>query len=203
MPSVVTAPRQEKSDDAPRHALDGLSGDELERLMEGYQKADRDSTTELVRRMNPRLFRYFRSHAGSTVEAEDLLQEAWLRIHRARHTYRRGLPVLPWLYAIAEHTRIDSYRKHARRIRTEIAVDPVPEPAVAAEPGAGARIGIEELLARLPDGQREVLLLLKLSGMSLEEVARLKGCTVGAVKLKAHRAYEALRSVFSGKGEAR
>ena len=48
----------------------------------------------------------------------------------------------------------------------------------------------------LPESQREVIVMLKVSGMSLEEVARATASTVGAVKLKAHRAYEKLRRVL-------
>jgi len=51
----------------------------------------------------------------------------------------------------------------------------------------------ERLLAKLPDGQREVIMMLKVSGMSLSEVARATSSTPGAVKQKAHRAYTALR----------
>jgi RNA polymerase sigma-70 factor (ECF subfamily) len=50
-----------------------------------------------------------------------------------------------------------------------------------------------DLLKSLPDSQREILLLLKVSGMSLEEVARATGVSIGSVKQKAHRAYESLR----------
>ena len=76
----------------------------------------------------PPLFRYFRGYTRDVAEAEDLLQEAWFRIHRARHTYRPGLRVLPWLFSIAEHTRIDAYRRLARRRQREVAVDQLPQP---------------------------------------------------------------------------
>ena len=54
----------------------------------------------------------------------------------------------------------------------------------------------EELIAVLPASQREVVSMLKVSGMSLEEVARATASSVGSVKLKAHRAYEKLREVL-------
>jgi RNA polymerase sigma-70 factor (ECF subfamily) len=61
----------------------------------------------------------------------------------------------------------------------------------------------EELIAALPPSQREVVSLLKVSGMSLEEVARATESSVGSVKLKAHRAYEKLRAVLSRQGLGR
>jgi len=68
--------------------------------------------------------------------SEDLLQDTWLRIHEAGHTYHSGEPVLPWIYAIARHVRVDSYRK-AQRIEThEQQVEILPERAKRATAGA-------------------------------------------------------------------
>jgi RNA polymerase sigma-70 factor (ECF subfamily) len=132
--------------------------------------------------------------------ADDLLQETWLRIHEARHTYRRGQPLLPWLYAIARNTRVDHYRKAHRREWREEQFDhgaEIPEPAP--QPVAGAP-DFDALLAELPQSQREVITMLKVSGMSLDEVARATSSSVGSVKQKAHRAYEKLRQRLSCMG---
>jgi RNA polymerase sigma-70 factor (ECF subfamily) len=59
---------------------------------------------------------------------------------------------------------------------------------------------LEALLGSLPESQREVVVMLKVSGMSLEEVARATSSSVGSVKQKAHRAYEKLREVLTGLG---
>ncbi|MBI5086476.1 MAG: RNA polymerase sigma factor [Acidobacteria bacterium] len=171
--------------------------------MEAYQQADTDATTELVRRASPPLLRYFLGHTKSVAEAEDLLQDTWLRVHRARHTYRPGLRVLPWLFAIADHTRIDGYRKWARTRQREVAVDQLPDLPPPGRAPASAQFDVHGMLEQLPEGQREVILLLKFSGLSLEEVARIKGSTTGAIKLKAHRAYETLRSMLSGRDETK
>jgi RNA polymerase sigma-70 factor, ECF subfamily len=167
---------------------------ELRSLMTRYQSADRAALEELVRRLSPPLLRYFAASGIGREDAEDLLQDCWMRIHRARHTYRSSEPVLPWLYAIARHTKLDGYRKRRRRQAREVLVAAVPENLQRAESDARPENDeIGRLLAGLPDSQREVVLMLKVSGMSLEEAARATGSTVGAVKQKAHRAYEALR----------
>lgn len=171
----------------------------IEELMEAYQQADIDAATELVRKASPPLLRYFLGHTRSLTQAEDLLQDTWLRVHRARHTYRPGLRALPWLFAIAEHTRIDGYRKWARTRHREVAVDQLPESPPPTQAPDSAHLDLHRMLEQLPEGQKEVILLLKFSGLSLEEVARIKGSTTGAIKLKAHRAYETLRSLLSGK----
>lgn len=175
-----------------------LSGElDVEGLLRAYQAGDSAAANELARRVSPALYRYFLHHTQRTAEAEDLLQETWLRLHRARATYRVGEPAMPWIFAIANHTRLDRLRKTMRR--PEVAMDSPPD--VAAPPVAqeNAGSGIEELLRGLPDSQREVLLMLKVSGMSLEEVAQATGSSVGSVKQKAHRAYEKLRSLLGNK----
>jgi RNA polymerase sigma-70 factor (ECF subfamily) len=67
--------------------------------MKRYQRGDTTAVTALVECLTPRLYRFFASPTNSSADAEDMLQEAWLRVHRVRHTYRGAEPVLPWLYA--------------------------------------------------------------------------------------------------------
>src|SRR6478735_8789356 len=100
---------------------------DLETLLERYQQADAQATTELIRRLSPDLLRFFLAQETTRAEAEDLLQNTWLRIHKARHTYRAGAPVLPWVFAIARHVRVDDYRKRRRIRQYESATDSLPE----------------------------------------------------------------------------
>jgi RNA polymerase sigma-70 factor, ECF subfamily len=166
----------------------------LEQLMVRYQQADPAAAAMLIETLSPRLYRFFAGQMGSRTDADDMLQELWLRIHRVRHTYRPGQPVLPWMYAIAHRVRIDSYRK--RRRSREIGTDVLPEPAV--EDSKPDRVPpFEELVAALPASQREVLTMLRVDGLSIEEIARATSSTAGAVKQKAHRAYERLRAFLS------
>lgn len=167
----------------------------LEDLMTSYQKADPSAAAELIRQVSPVLLRFLAVHAHTREQAEDLLQECWLRIHKARHTFRPGAPVLPWIFAIARHTRVDGFRKRRRIESHELAIEDVHQvPGPAESPSANSIPDLSRLIGELPDSQREVLSMLKVSGMTLEEVARATGSTIGAVKQKAHRAYEKLRA---------
>lgn len=165
-----------------------------------YQGADPAAVEELVGRLSPRLLHFFRFSDVQRSDAEDLLQDCWLRIHRSRHTYRSSEPLLPWIFAIARHTRLDGYRKRQRLQAREVLVASMPEdvdppvPAKAPEQDAFSR-----LIGSLPEGQREVIVMLKVTGMSLEEVAKATCSTVGAVKQKAHRAYAHLRALLKEK----
>jgi len=173
---------------------------DLEMLMARYQQGDLTAATALIQRLSPQLHRFFVVQFASRVDADDLLQETWLRIHEVRHTYRAGEPVLPWFYAIARHLRVDHYRKALRTAAREERLEELPEVAAALPAGSGRTPDLEALLAHLPESQREVIEMLKIAGMSLEEVARATSSSVGSVKQKAHRAYERLRERLSGMG---
>src|SRR6266850_4630954 len=101
---------------------------DLDRWMERYQQADPEAPAALVAALSPALLRFFRGQVASREQADDLLQETWLRIHRVRHTYRPGEPVLPWVYAIARRVRVDNYRKRHRIEWRERSLDALPEP---------------------------------------------------------------------------
>ena len=158
-----------------------------------YQHADAIAIEELVGRVSPSLLRYFGRSGSCRNDAEDLLQECWIRIHRSRHTYRSSEPVMPWIYAIARHTRLDGYRKRRRLESREVLMASVPEDYDPVPPTLREEDDFASLVEKLPDAQREVLVMLKVSGMSLEQVAEATSSTVGAVKQKVHRAYTILR----------
>jgi RNA polymerase sigma-70 factor, ECF subfamily len=173
----------------------------LETLMARYQEGDFAAATALIDAISPQLYRFFLGQFASKPDADDLLQETWLRIHRVRHTYRPGEPVLPWFYAIARHVRVDHYRKTIRTTAREQRLEEISQLAARA-PETRKGDDLQALLAPLPESQREVIEMLKVAGMSLEEVARATSSSVGAVKQKVHRAYEKLRERMSGKGQS-
>ena len=109
-----------------------------------------------------------------------------------RHTYRPGEPVLPWFYAIARHVRVDHYRKAIRTTAREKRLEEISELAAIAPDETGKGDVLEALLAPLSESQREVIEMLKVAGMSVEEVAGATSSSVGSVKQKVHRAYEKL-----------
>lgn len=160
-----------------------------------YQQGDAGAVSALVDTMSPQLHRFFTSQFVSRRFADDLLQETWLKIHQVRHTYRPGEPVLPWIYAIARNTRVDHYRRTRRVEDREQQVEMLPEVAAAAAPESRG-VDMDALLRELPLSQREVVVMLKVSDMSIEEVARATSSSVGSVKQKAHRAYEKLRGLL-------
>ncbi|MCP5113977.1 MAG: RNA polymerase sigma factor [bacterium] len=173
----------------------------LRDLMVCYQKADSSAADKLIRQLTPLLFGFLSNPNHSRTETEDLVQECWLRIHKSRHTYRSTEPVLPWIFAIARHTSLDGYRRRRRIESREIMMETLPEKPQKPEAPIGIREDLARYVDQLPPSQREVILMLKVAGMSLEEVARATSCTVGSVKQKAHRAYEKLRRLLGESDE--
>jgi RNA polymerase sigma-70 factor (ECF subfamily) len=168
---------------------------EIEALMSRYQQADGEATAMLIARLSPQIFQFFLAQVRDRSLAEDLLQDFWLRVHKARHTFRTSEPLLPWAFAIARRTKVDQYRRSRNITSHEFQVETLPEVA-SREAERTNTPPLAELLRTLPAAQRETLWMLKVSGLSLEEVARATGSSVGAVKQRAHRAYEKLRKVF-------
>jgi RNA polymerase sigma-70 factor (ECF subfamily) len=168
----------------------------LEILMARYQDGDSAAASALVDHVSPQLFRFFAAQISSRAEADDLLQETWLRVHKVRHTYRTGEPAMPWFYAIAHHIRVDHYRKAVRSAAGERRLMESQEAATMPN-DARPMEEVAILLAPLSASQREVLEMLKVAGMSLEEVARATSSSVGSVKQKVHRAYKRLRKAAS------
>lgn len=176
----------------------------MERYAQGDDRAFAVVHAGLYQRLRLFLLRLCRSQAL----ADDLLQEAFMRMHRARGSFAAGSRVVPWAYAIARNAHTDHTRSaHTRRVRSldEDGDDGSARDEVPAEPGSNAeevhiakqtaRV-VEEALARLPPAQREAFVLIRYEGMSVADAARILGATENAVKLRAFHAYEALRSAL-------
>ncbi|HEY5926270.1 MAG TPA: RNA polymerase sigma factor, partial [Kofleriaceae bacterium] len=121
----------------------------------------------------------------------------------------RGADPLPWIYSIAHRTFIDDARKLKRAI-VRVAAEEVPEVSAGldgetADRRDESRVDPElaqaalDALAQLPAQQREAVVLTKLDGKSVAEAAEIAGTSVGAMKVRAHRGYEALRKLLGGK----
>jgi RNA polymerase sigma-70 factor (ECF subfamily) len=178
-------------------------------LMQRYQAGDASAFRELYALVAPRMLGYLNKLAKSRAVADDLLQQTFLKIHRARGAYVVGADPLPWFYSIAHRTFLDEARKTSRAV-VRAGGDDLPEvPAGitgesadrADEPRADPELAKAALdaLADLPTQQREAVVLTKLEGKSVAEAAAIVGTSVGAMKVRAHRGYEALRRLLGKK----
>jgi RNA polymerase sigma-70 factor (ECF subfamily) len=162
--------------------------------MEAYQRDDEQAFTELAEALSPTLRYFFSGPRATRRDVDDLLQDFWLRVHKSRHSYEIGRPVLPWILTIARYTRTDAYRRVRRREEHQTAdAELLPDPKSQAR-AAEARADLRTLITALPPQQREVVVMLKLRGLSIKETARARNASIGATKQIAHRAYVKLRA---------
>jgi RNA polymerase sigma-70 factor (ECF subfamily) len=147
------------------------------------------------------LFTFLLRFLADRPAAEDLLQEAFLRVYLHGETYRPTAAFRTWLFTIARNLAVDELRRRGGGLKiegagtVELAVDPEATPLQQAE----ARDLVEQLQAaveRLPLSQREVLLLSRFVGLSHEEIARVTETSVGAVRVTLHRALSRLRDLL-------
>lgn len=141
------------------------------------------------------LMNVLNARVRSEEKVEDLVQETLLAIHKKKHLYTAGRPILPWIFAIARYRLIDSVRAEERRptlVNWEEYFDSdlFEQRTAEAKTDAGA---IDELTEGLTDRQKEVLLLAKVEELPLAEVAKRLQMSLSAVKVTVHRAIKELR----------
>jgi len=161
--------------------------------MERFVHGEEQAFSELFTRHAPRLEGTLRRIVGSA--AGDVLQTTFLSIVRARGRYQRGAPFRPWLYAVAINAARDHLRRHRREEPTETLPDAPAEPAPLPDPGLTRTV--EAALAQLPENQREAIVLHRFEGFSFKQIAEMLGVTETAVKVRAHRGYERLRTLLA------
>jgi len=160
-------------------------------LMRSYQAGAIEAFEELYSHLAPALLQYLTALTRDRAEAQDLLQEAFLQLHRSRHTYRPPLPVRPWVFAIARHVALGDRRVRARRPPVVDLSDLPTDSAVASFADRDAlRRALEGLL---PD-RREALLLHHVWGFSFAEIGQMTGIRADAAKLRSSRGMSDLRA---------
>jgi RNA polymerase sigma-70 factor (ECF subfamily) len=173
--------------------------DRLSEWMRRCQQGNGEVLNDLYREVAPGMLNYIYKLVHDRALAEDLLQEAFLRVHKVRHTYRPDSPARPWLYAIARYTAIDALRKKGRR--HEVAFEDAfmnaaaPEALDKTERSESLK-EVERALEELPQGQREAFVLTKVAGLSVQEASAVLGISQGAIKVKVHRALREIRRLL-------
>ncbi|MDP8999602.1 MAG: RNA polymerase sigma factor [Myxococcota bacterium] len=203
-PSDKVSPRSVQAELAPP----GLSGPNvlLDQAMNRYARGE-DDVFELVYRQGaPRLRGFLVRMCSNAALADDLTQDAFLRIHLARGSFVAGAPALPWMLAIARNAFLDHIRRdQVRRSAGARASTGNDAATVSASPEthgdevlvARELLGVVRLtLDRMPTTQREAFVLLRFEGLSVREAAHVLGATESAVKVRAFRAYEAIRAAL-------
>ena len=167
--------------------------------MLAFRDGDTSAFDALFTRWGPRLARYLERMLRDRSHAEELVQEAFLRVHRARARYQPDARFSTWLYRIATNLALNELRRPRQRDpHGSLDAEGTPELA-AASPGVdevvhARREGalVREVLGELPEKQRAALLLATLEGCSYAEIAEALDVSEKAVKALVHRARSGL-----------
>ncbi len=185
---------------------------ELAELVTSCKAGDARAYERLVGLYSPRLYGYLLRLVGRADEAEELLQEVFLRLVRSMATYRHDGQLTAYLFRIATNVVRDRYRR--KQVRPHQVAESeagdgeetvsLGENVAGDEPEPGERIrqseraaALSAALARLPEEQRQVILLRHFSEMPFNEIADLLNCPVGTVLARAHRGLRRLRELLN------
>jgi RNA polymerase sigma-70 factor (ECF subfamily) len=166
-----------------------------------YANGDADAARALNARLTPRVFRQALRLLGDRAEAEDVAQEALLRLWRIAPQWRQGeAKVTTWLYRVVSNLCTDRLRK---RRETDLSTVPEaqddrigPEGALQQEARFGA---LRDALAQLPDRQQQAVSLRHLEGLTNPQIAEIMGISTEAVESLTARGKRALGAILAGR----
>ena len=170
-------------------------------LMLAVRDGRLDALGELFERHHGPLFGFLVKFTGHRAAAEDIAQVVFERMLKYRHTYRDDGSFTAWMYHLARRCAADHFRKaNAAPYATDPTdlhhhADDRPDAGQTATTGDDYAL-LHAALGRLDHGDREVLLLSRFQELSFAEIAGILECSVGAAKVRAHRALHSLRTVY-------
>jgi RNA polymerase sigma-70 factor, ECF subfamily len=180
------------------------SSRETDVAMERYAAGDDAAFAVVYDSLAPRILSFLLRRTNDWGDAEDLLQQTMLHIHRSRGAFIAGAEVTPWAFAIARHLLMDRLRGREpgqrvdiRKLATQASEAPAADEVLHARELA---LRVEQAMDELPPSQRTILTLIKKDGLSFAEAAEVLGTTVGAAKARTSRAYQAIRAELARAG---
>ena len=163
-----------------------------EDLMLQFQNGSRDAFEELFARYRQPLYRFFRRRIANDARADDLMQETFLAVIRAKVRYEPRSLVRTYLYGIALKQVLADRRWQARRPVTLLSDQE------AATPQSEAPIWVKQALSKLEEMDREILMLREYEELSYAEIAKLLHLPLNTVRSRLFRARLALKTLLAG-----
>ena len=178
-----------------------------ETLMLAYRDGDGTAFEALYARHRGRLFRYLLHQCGRREQADEMFQEIWMSVIRARGAYEVSAKFTTWLFRIAHNRLIDGFRARGRLAEFEVdaGADDWPDYPAPASEQPERRLERAQLAGRLvaavetlPASQREAFLLAAEGGLTVEEIGNATGTSFETAKSRLRYAYAKLRSELAG-----
>jgi RNA polymerase sigma-70 factor, ECF subfamily len=161
-----------------------------EALVARARQGDTPAFEQLYLRHRDRVYALCLHLCRNEEEAQDLLQESFVRANRALATFRGEAHLSTWLHRIAVNLHHDQVRAQRRRERLEV----LPPPSAPVY--TGEALQVRSALAQLRPVHRSVLVLFYAQGLSYQEMAELLRWSLGRVKVTLHRARAAFREIY-------
>lgn len=184
----------------PTTGLDDPEG----RLLAAYARGDAVAARQLVARLAPRAFGQAFRMLGDRAEAEDVVQEALMRLWKMAPDWQPGVALLStWLYRVTANLCTDRLRRRRTVAIDEIAEPPDPTPSPAAVLQERARHdALAQAMAQLPERQAQAVALRHLEGLSNPEIGAIMNVSAEAVESLTARGKRALAAILAGRREA-
>ena len=183
--------------------LDALSDISDDALLVAFGNGDMSVARALTTRLTPRILGYATPMLGDRAEAEDVAQEAMLRLWRIAPDWRQGeAQVSTWLYRVAANLCTDRLRK-----KRGVGLDTIAEPEddrPSADEGLqqAARVAaLDGALGKLPERQRQAVILRHIEGLANPEIAQVMDMSIEAVESLTARGKRALAAALAGRRE--
>ncbi|MBX9811890.1 MAG: RNA polymerase sigma factor [Burkholderiales bacterium] len=146
----------------------------------------------------PRLRRYARALTGERATADDLVQDTLERALNKFHLWRQGSDLRAWLFTIMHNVYVNQLRSSAHTRHEELTEEALEAAQPARQTDMLEMRDLDTALRKLPDEQREIVLLVGLEQLSYEEAAKALGVPIGTVMSRLSRARERLRCIMAG-----
>ena len=169
-----------------------------EALIAAHLTGDKTAFPILFQRYAPTLQGIMRRDIRKTQDADELVQDTFLHLHRAAKSFQPDRKLRPWLMTIAFNLKREYFRRKGRRPEAPLNLDgrndPSEEPRILERRHAQRQV--TRALASLSDSQRDVIEMHWFAGLSFPEIAEAVGASLSAVKVRAHRGYEKIRGLL-------
>jgi RNA polymerase sigma-70 factor (ECF subfamily) len=149
---------------------------------------------EAVHRHEREIMRFILRTTGDRDDALDLFQETWLRAYRSYQQLDSAEGLRPWLFRIASNLCLNRKRDRARRARVITDAELREEDAGAVLPMHDSALQLKSMLGRLPNKQRQALVMRKLGGLDYGEIAAALGCSEEAARAGVYLAMKKLKA---------
>lgn len=174
----------------------------LRELMREYQSGRFAAFDEIYAAIAPALRRYLLSQARDAAKADDLVQDTFLQMHRARHTYDSAFPLMPWTMAIARHVWLMDRRTLSRRPWAPDDVTKMDLPVRAEAASLADRVEVKRALGKVAPARRAAVIQHHVLGFSFKEIADRSGVAETAAKLRSSRGMAQLRTLLRGPADS-